>query len=343
MSEASQRVRACVTLLIALYASVLLAGLIAPYEPNEQSRAVPVAPPTRLHFVDATGRLHLRPFVYRLVGRPGRFDEYDEDYRDRYPVRVLVRGAPYRIAGILDADRHLFGVAEPAKIFLFGSDQYGRDLFSRVLFGGQISLVAGLLATWLALGLGVVLGGLAGFYGRWADEAVMRIAELFLALPWLYLLFAVRAMLPLHIEPARAFFLLIAVIGAVGWARPARLIRGMVLSAKHREYVIAARAFGATDMYLLRRHVLPKTAGVVFTQFAVLAPQYILAEVTLSFFGLGVSEPVPSWGNLLAGVQRYNVLSSYWWMFLPGIALSAVFLLYYALANAFHQYAARPS
>jgi peptide/nickel transport system permease protein len=343
MSEASRRVRACLTLLIALYASVLLAGVIAPYEPNEQSRAVPFAPPTRLHFVDATGRLHLRPFVYRLIGRPGRFDEYDEDYRDRYPVRVLVRGAPYRIAGILDADRHLFGVAEPAKIFLFGSDQYGRDLFSRVLFGGQISLVAGLLATWLALGLGVVLGGLAGFYGKWADEAVMRIAELFLALPWLYLLFAVRAMLPLHIEPARAFFLLIAVIGVVGWARPARLIRGMVLSAKHREYVIAARAFGATDMYLLRRHVLPQTAGVVFTQFAVLAPQYILAEVTLSFFGLGVSEPVPSWGNLLAGVQRYNVLTSYWWMFLPGIALSAVFLLYYALANAFHQYAARPS
>ena len=328
---------------MALYAAVLLAGLIAPYEPNEQSRDVPFAPPTRLHFVDATGRLHLRPFVYRLVGRPGRFDEYDEDYRDRYPVRVLARGAPYRIAGLLDADRHLFGVAEPAKIFLFGSDQYGRDLFSRVLFGGQISLVAGLLATWLALGLGFVLGGLAGFYGRWADEAVMRMAELFLALPWLYLLFAVRAMLPLHIEPARAFFLLIAVIGAVGWARPARLIRGMVLSAKHREYVIAARAFGGTDMYLLRRHVLPQTAGVVLTQFAVLAPQYILAEVTLSFFGLGVSEPVPSWGNLLAGVQRYNVLSSYWWMFLPGIALSAVFLLYYALANAFHQYAARPS
>jgi peptide/nickel transport system permease protein len=332
-----------VSLLIVLYASILLAGVIAPYDPNEQRRAVPFAPPTRLHVVDTAGRVHLRPFVYQLVGRPGSFDEYDEDRGDRYPVRVLVRGAPYRIAGILDADRHLFGVDEPAQIFLFGTDQYGRDLFSRVMFGGQISLVAGVLAACLALGLGVMLGGLAGFYGRWADEAVMRIAELFLALPWLYLLLAVRAMLPLHIEPARAFLLLVAVIGVVGWARPARLIRGMVLSAKHREYVLAARAFGATDMYLLRRHVLPQTAGVVFTQFAVLAPQYILAEVTLSFFGLGVSEPAPSWGNLLAGVQRYHVLTSYWWMFLPGIALSAVFLLYYALANAFHQYAARPS
>jgi peptide/nickel transport system permease protein len=117
----------------------------------------------------------------------------------------------------------------------------------------------------------------------------------------------------------------------------------MVLSAKHRDHVLAARAFGATDLYLLRRHVLPQTAGVVLTQLAVLVPRYILAEVTLSFFGLGVTEPVPSWGNMLAAVQRYEVLTSYWWMFLPGIALGPVFLLYYALADAFQQELAHQS
>ena len=343
MNGPGRHVRAYLSLLVLLYASVLLAGPIAPYDPNEQNRNAPFAPPTRLRFVDADGRFHLRPFVYRMVGRLGRFDEYDKDRRDRYPVRVWTRGAPYRIAGMVAADRHLFGVAAPAKLFLFGSDQYGRDLFARLLFGGQISLVAGVLAAGLALGLGIILGGLAGFYGGLADEAVMRMAELVLALPWLYLLFAVRAILPLHIGAGRAFLLLVAVIGFVGWARPARLIRGMVLSAKHREHVLAARAFGATDLYLLRRHVLPQTAGVVFTQLALVVPQYILAEVTLSFFGLGVSEPLPSWGNMLAAVQRYDVLTSYWWMFLPGIALSPVFLLYYALANAFHQQTARPS
>jgi peptide/nickel transport system permease protein len=320
-----------------LYASVLLAGFIVPYAPDEQNRTVPFAPPTRLHFVDTTGQLHVRPFVYPLVLRTGTFDEFDEDRSRRYPVRFLVQGAPYTIAAIPGADRHLFGVEEPAKVFLFGTDQFGRDVFSRLLFGGQISLVAGVLAASLAVGLGVALGGLAGFYGGWADDAVMRIAELFLALPWLYLLFAVRSILPLHIGPGRALLLLVAVIGIVGWARPARLIRGMVLSAKHREHVLAARAFGATDMYLLRKHVLPQTAGVVLTQFAVLIPQYILAEVTLSFFGLGVAEPTPSWGNMLTSVQRYDVLTSYWWMFLPGIALAPVFLLYYALANALHQ------
>ena len=127
--------------------------------------------------------------------------------------------------------------------------------------------------------------------------------------------------MPLHIEPAQAFLLVLVVIGLIGWARPARLIRGVVLSARVRDYVVAARCLGASDVYLLRRHVLPQVLGIVLTQAALLAPQYILAEVTLSFFGLGVGEPVPSWGNMLASLQRYHVLSSYWWMFVPGMAL----------------------
>jgi peptide/nickel transport system permease protein len=165
----------------------------------------------------------------------------------------------------------------------------------------------------------------------------MRFSDLFLALPWLYLLFAVRAFMPLHIEPAQAFMLLIAVIGFIGWARPARLIRGIVLSAKERSYVLAARGFGASDLYVMRRHVLPETSGVLLTQAALLVPQYILAEVTLSFLGLGVGEPVPSWGNMLASLQKYYVLTSYSWMFAPGLALIPVFLLYYKLCSVLQE------
>jgi peptide/nickel transport system permease protein len=337
MTATARPVAVWLTLLVAVYAAAALAGPIAPYAPASQNRDLPFAPPTRVHFDAGGGRVPLRPFVYRVVPRPGRPDEYDEDRSQRYPIRFLVHGAPYAIAGIVAADRHLFGVDPPATIFLFGTDQFGRDVLSRVLFGGQISLVAGVLGAGLALILALALGALAGFYGGWADDAIMRTAELVLALPWLYLLLAIRSVLPLHLDPMQALLLIVAVLGIVGWARPARLIRGVVSSVRRRDHVVAARASGATDLYLLRRHVLPCTTGLVVTQLAVLIPQYILAEITLSFFGLGVGEPAPSWGTLLSAAQRYDVLSSYWWMLLPGIALIPVFLLYDALANALHR------
>jgi len=232
---------------------------------------------------------------------------------------------------------HLFGVDEPGRIFLLGSDAYGRDQFSRFLWGGQLSMLAGLLAAGVSIALGMVIGGLAGFYGGWLDEALMRGADLFLVLPWLYLLFAVRAALPLHVSQGQVFLLLVAVIGVIGWARPARLIRGVTLSARERRFVLAARGFGASDLYLLRHHVLPEAWGVVLTQLALLIPQYILAEVTLTFLGLGIGEPLPSWGSLLSSLQQYHVLVSYWWMFLPALLLIPLFLAYYAAADALQE------
>jgi peptide/nickel transport system permease protein len=165
----------------------------------------------------------------------------------------------------------------------------------------------------------------------------MRFAELFLALPWLYLLFALRAFLPLAVGPLEAFFLITAVIAAVGWARPARLVRGVVLSAKEREFVRAARGFGASNGYLLRHHILPETSSVLLTQAAILVPQYVLAEMTLSFLGLGVPEPAPSWGNLLSSLQQYSVLVSYWWMYLPALIMAPFFLGYLGLAGSLQE------
>ncbi len=257
----------------------------------------------------------MRPFIYRWVAQPEAFGAYEEDRSRAYRIRFFVRGARYKIGGLFTSSRHLFGVEEPERIFLAGSDDYGRDQFSRLLYGGQVSLFAGLVAATLSLALALVVGAIAGFYGGWMDDLTMRISELFLALPWLYLLFAVRAFLPLHITPSEAFVLLTMVIGLFGWARPARLIRGIVLSARERQYVLAARGFGASDLYLLRRHVLPATYGVLLTQATLLIPQYILAEVTLSFLGLGIGEPVRSWGNMLSSLQKYYVLTSYPWMY----------------------------
>ena len=325
---------AALTLLVIFHAAVLLAGFLAPYGYAEQDRELPFAPPTGLHLVDAAGQWHLRPFVYGVADDPDNPGGYRRDTTQVFPVHVFVEGAPYKVAGLFTAHAHLFGVDEPGRIFLMGSDSLGRDQLARFLFGGQLSLLAGVLAAVLSLSLGVVVGGIAGFYGGWIDDVLMRGGELFLALPWLYLLFAVRAALPLQVSQGQVFLLLVGVVGLIGWARPARLIRGVTLSAKERHFVTAARGFGASSFYLVRRHVMPEAYGVILTQITLLVPQYILAEVTLTFLGLGVGEPMASWGTLLSSLQQYYVLSSYWWMFLPAVLLIPLFLAYYAAADA---------
>jgi peptide/nickel transport system permease protein len=319
--------------LAVLHGVVVCAGFFAPYDPVEQDRKSPYLPPMRLHLVDRQGTLHLRPFVYSLKLREGSFDQYDEDTTEPHPVTFFPSGARYRLLGFLPCRIHFFG-AEHARIYLLGTDAYGRDQFSRFLFGGQVSLLAGLLGAGLTLFIGLGIGAAAGYYGGWRENMLMRLAELFLALPWLYLLFALRAFLPLAVSPLEAFFLVIAVIGMVGWARPARLVRGVVLSAKERDYVRAARGFGASPGYLLRRHILPETYSVLLTQAAILIPQYVLAEMALSFLGLGVPEPVPTWGNQLSSLQHYSVLVSYWWMYLPALLMVPFFLGYLGLASS---------
>jgi peptide/nickel transport system permease protein len=268
---------------------------------------------------------------------PNDLDAYVEDTTQRFPVRMMVTGATYTLVPGIESRLHLFGVDAPGRISLLGTDGFGRDVLSRLLYGGRISIGAGLVATLCALLVGVAFGTLAGFFGGRIDAALMRAADLFMAIPWLYLLFAVRAALPLHLDTRATFLLLVAVLGVVGWARPARLIRGIVLSARERTYVTAARGFGAMSPYLLRRHILPHASGVVLTQAGLLVPQYILAEVTLSFLGLGVGEPTPSWGAMLGNLQQYSVLTSHWWMFTPAVALVAVAIAYHALTSIVHE------
>lgn len=322
--------------LIVIHGVVLGARFFAPYDPMEQNRDFPFAPPMRIHFIDAAGKFHWHPFVYQYISqqRDGKPKPYDEDRSRMWTLRFFVSE---------EGRWRLFGVDAPGRAFLLGTDDYGRDQFSRILYGGQISLFAGLVAAALSLGLGILLGGVAGYFGSWLDTILMRGTEIFMALPWIYLLFAIRAFLPLQMGPRQSFFLLLGVIGLTGWARPARLIRGVVLSSRQRDYVHAARGFGAGSFYILGRHILPETSAVALTQAAILVPQYVLAEVTLSFLGLGVGEPVPSWGNMLAGLQKYYVLESYWWMFAVGLVLVLIFLLYHSLADALQARLASPA
>lgn len=328
------KIKLLIAALAVVHLVLLFASFIAPYDPAEQNRELPHAPPSRLHFTDASG-FHLRPFVY---GWKLDLDGFIEDKDQVFPIQIFVKASKYKLFGIFETDRHLFGVKEPGKFVLLGTDGFGRDEFSRVLYGGQISVAAGFVATFDALLVGMLFGILAGYYGGWVDELLMGAAELFLSLPWLYFLLGVRAFLPLHISPARTFLLLTCVIGLIGWARPARLVRGIVASARSRNHVLAARGFGGSDFYLLRRHIFPEIYGVLLTQATVLIPRYIAAEVALSFMGLGVNEPVASWGNMLSTLQQYSVLVSYAWLLAPACALVITSVIYSLLADSLHSH-----
>jgi len=324
--------------LVALHGVIACAGFFAPYDPVAQDRQHPYAPPSKLHFLDKQGRVHMRPFLYPLRMREGLFNQYEEDTARTIPLKFFVDGSRYKLLGLLPCRLHLFGV-DDARVYLLGSDGYGRDQLARILYGGQVSLLAGWLGAGITLFLGFGIGAMAGYYGGWRDEILMRFAELFLALPWLYLLFGLRAFLPLSVSPLESFLLIVVVSGTLGWARPARLVRSVVLSAKERDFVRAARGFGASDQYLLRRHIFPETSSLLMTQATILVPQYVLAEMTLSFLGLGVPEPVASWGNLLGNLQQYSVLMSYWWMYLPALVIVPFFLCYLGLASALQEWA----
>ena len=315
---------------VALHGAILFAGFCAPYEPAAQHRDFPFAPPTKLHWQDDSGSFHLRPFVYRSRVNANA-NGHSEDHSVRYPFRFLVVSKSRNGAR---SERHLFGVEAPGHVFLLGTDEYGRDLFTRLLHGGRVSIAAALVATLLSLLVGITLGAMAGMAGGAVDEGIMRLTELGLALSWFYLLLAIRSFLPLHIPPLQAFFLVAGVLGLSGWAHPARLIRGVVLTAKERGFVMSARGFGAGKFYVFRRHIFPQLLPLVLTQAIILIPQFIMAEVALSFLGLGAAEPVASWGNLLAELQQYRVLSSYWWMATPIFALVLISSAYFAAANA---------
>lgn len=217
---------------------------------------------------------------------------------------------------------------------LLGTDRFGRDVLSRLLHGARLSLLAGWLAAGLAILLGTVLGVVAGFRGGLVDSLLMRLAELTLSLPWLYLLLGVRAMLPLDTPPEQALLIVVTLVGLLAWARPARLIRGVASAARHAPYVTAARGFGAGELYVLFRHVLPQTFSVALTQFALMIPACIVAEVTLSFFGLGVAEPRPSLGTLLSAAQDLSAVSLRPWLLSPVLALAVLVLSYHQLSQA---------
>jgi peptide/nickel transport system permease protein len=273
---------------------------------------------TRIHFFDEQGKFGW-PFVYGITPTPSQHATYQYDLTKKHPIRFFVRGADYHILWIIRSNVHLFGVDAPGRIFLFGSDYLGQDIFSRILYGAQVSLSIGILGIIISTIIGMMVGGIAGYFGGVTDFLLMRTVEVLLALPSLYFILIMRQMFGVGLSSTQIYLIIVIILAFIGWATEARVIRGMVLSLKEQEYVIAARALGFSNSRIIIRHILPNTLSFVIVTATLSVPYYILGEVALSFLGVGIQEPEASWGNMLSAAQNNQYLNNYPWMLIPGI------------------------
>jgi peptide/nickel transport system permease protein len=304
------------------YTLALLAPFVAPYPQEQMDRAKYFHPPQPLHWIRADGSFSLRPYVrdMRLID-VGSF-EYEEDPARELPLRFLVRGAEYYLVGFIPTNIHLYGVDPPNRVLLLGSDSFGRDVLSRLFYGAQISLTVGVVGIAISFTLGLLLGGVAGYFGGVVDTIIMRVTELLLSIPSLYLIIALRAVFPMDLPSRQVYLGIVAILAFIGWAGLARVIRGLVLSMRKSDYVTAAEALGFTRMRVIARHVLPNTMSYVIVAATLSIPGYILGEVVLSFLGVGVQEPSASWGNMLNQARSIRALTSFpWLLIVPGTAI----------------------
>lgn len=304
-------------ILVLLYCLALAAPFIAPYSPRKQFRDLFYHPPTRIHFRDEYGGWHLRPFIsqYERIDLTPRYQTKPRTAR----LYFFVEGDPYQWLG-MTWRTHLFGPKDASgNIFFLGSDALGRDLFSRIVYGARFSLTLGVVSVAITMLLGTLLGAAAGYFAGWVDTLLMRLVDLFLSIPALFLILAIRGLAPLRLQTVDLYWMMAAVFALVGWASVTRVVRGQVASLKSREYVLAARVAGASDWRILRRHILPFTTSYLLVQSTVLIPAFILGEITLSFLGVGVQEPDPSWGNLLTAATSLRAMTDFPWLLSPAV------------------------
>jgi peptide/nickel transport system permease protein len=301
----------------------MFADFLSPNPPAMQSLDHFFHPPTRIHFFSRDGKFGLKPFLYRTELRDPLDASYREDRERAYPLEFFFEGYRYKLFGLISCKRHLVGRSREPRLYLLGTDELGRDVLARVLAGTQTSLTVVALGVALYAVLGLTIGAVAGILGGWVDSLLMRFSEFVLALPALYLVLALRVLLPMRIPFWQTLFLMVGTIAAVAWPPLARGVRGLILQLKASSHVEAARSLGGSPIHVFVRHMLPSLLPFVLTQLAVAAPIFLLGEAILSFLNVGFRDTGESWGSMLRSLRDTRVVTDFWWNLMP---LCMVFL-----------------
>ncbi len=324
------------SMLFLLYSTMLLAGALTPYAPNSVIETQSYLPPTRVHWRNAQGQW-VAPYIfqYKRVWDAKTYRlTYVPDQSKPYPLKFGVQGDAYTLLGIKESHWHLLGVQAPASLSFLGRDINGRDNFSRLLHAGQISLFIGFCSLLISLPLGLSIGALSGYLGGWVDNILMRLTEVLMSIPSIFLLVSLAALLPPSLSSGIRFLLVSMLMATIGWTGLARVIRGMVLNIKQNPFVDAARCMGASLPRLIFKHILPQTASYVVVSLTLGVPGYILAESGLSFLGLGIQQPDASWGNMLKEAQELSNLLEHPWMLAPAVMIFIAVWSYNLLGDA---------
>jgi peptide/nickel transport system permease protein len=311
---------------IAIYTVALFAEFFAPFPPDKFAANYTYAPPQPLHLIDTSGE---RPQLGLYVtGYKVAIDAFSlrrtfvVDPTQKYPVQFLAKGWEYKLLGIIPADRHFIGPVNAGDpMYLFGADSLGRDLLSRISMGTRISMSIGLLGVTISLILGILLGGISGYYGGAVDNVIQRLIEFLRALPTIPLWMSLAAALPVHWDPLYVYFGITVILSFIGWTGLARVVRGRFLALREEDFVLAARLDGAPQLYLILRHMAPSFASHIIASITLAIPGMILAETALSFLGLGLKPPIVSWGVLLQDAQNIRAVATAPWLLAPGIAV----------------------